>query len=81
MSPPGTATALINDPFLAEGIFIGPLCRKMLLVEKQLETLETLTLMDIMLLLTDTTFDKATPNVISNFKAENNAFNILLKVN
>jgi hypothetical protein len=78
-TPPGTTTKTVTDPSLLEGVKIGPLCRRMLLVEKQLETINPLTLMDVVLLLQSPEFDTLTQSATGNYEMGNNAFVHFLK--
>ncbi|MEB2777470.1 caspase family protein [Algoriphagus sp. D3-2-R+10] len=71
---PGMTTKTVTDPSLPEGVKIGPLCRKMLLIEKQLDITNPLTLMDVVMLLHDPGFDELTKTATGNYEMGENAF-------
>lgn len=76
---PGTTTKVTIDPLFPEGTSIGPLCRKLMLVNNKLEELETLSMMDVVMLLSDPEFDEKTKKVKSNYEFDNNGLFTLLK--
>ncbi len=78
-TPPGTVTKVVEDPLVPEGVYIGPICRKLILVSGKLEELETMSLMDVVLLLSDEAFDPLTPNVTSNYEFDEKGLWTLLK--
>ena len=78
---PGTTTKVTVDPLFPEGTSIGPLCRKLMLVRKKLNELETLSMMDVVMLLSDPEFDEKTKAVISNYQFDNKGLYTLLKLN
>jgi len=75
---PGTTVKVTVDPLLPEGTSIGPLCRKLMLVRNKLSELETLSMMDVVILLSDPEFDEKTKNVISNYEFNNSGLFTLL---
>lgn len=76
---PGKTTKVTVDPLFPEGTSIGPLCRKLMLVGKKLDTLQTLSMKKVVTLLSEPKFDQKTSNVISNYKADNKGTFTLLK--
>ncbi|MBL4707534.1 MAG: hypothetical protein JKY48_03735, partial [Flavobacteriales bacterium] len=80
-APPGDTTSTKEDPKVPEGTNIGPLCRKLMLVEKQLLKTPELSLMDVVLLLSDPAFDPLTSKVTSHYEVDEKGFITLLKRN
>jgi hypothetical protein len=76
---PGTMTKVTVDPLFPEGTSIGPLCRKLMLISNKVEELETLSMMDVVMLLSDHTFDEKTIEVISNYEFDHRGLFTLLK--
>lgn len=70
---PGASVKTVTDPNLPEGVKIGPLCRRLILIEKQLDNIDYLTLMDVVMLFQDSDFDSLTPSSISHYKIGDNA--------
>ena len=52
-----------------------------MLVRKKLNELETLSMMDVVMLLSDPEFDEKTKAVISNYQFDNKGLYTLLKLN
>ncbi|WP_353778392.1 hypothetical protein [Winogradskyella sp. 3972H.M.0a.05] len=78
---PGTTTKVTIDPLFPEGTSIGPLCRKLMLIGEKLEKLETLSMMDVVMLLSDPEFDtnEETRKVMSNYEFDSKGLFTLLK--
>jgi len=77
---PGTTTKVVPDPLLPEGsAWIGPICRKLMLLRKPLKTSGTLSLADVVMLLADSEFDEKTSHIITNYEIGENGFKTLLR--
>lgn len=74
-----TTTETKTDPMLTEGVKIGPLCRKSLLIEQQLITTNPLSLSDVLMFLKDPSFDALTSAAITHYQIGTNHLAPLLK--
>ncbi|MGB0175676.1 MAG: caspase family protein [Owenweeksia sp.] len=66
-TPPGTLTRVVQNPKTSERSLVGPLCRKMLLIENELDSRQDLSLGNITEMLEDPGLDPQTSEVISDY--------------
>ena len=75
---PGTTTKVVDDPTV-EGTYVGPLCRRMKLIEAMLPGKQEMSLKEVMTLINDDNFDRPTSSAITHWGPGENAKGIFLK--
>ena len=80
-TPPGTTTKVIDDPYFESGTYIGPLCRRMILIAGKLKEMKEMSMADMLMFLNSNEFDPPTSAAVTNWEFNETSLKTLLKVN